>query len=330
MHHRTVHARAGFTLIELLVVISIIAVLMTILLPALAGARRQAKATVGMANLRSLSQIMVVYTGDHKEEFLNPFRTGTGPGEAWSDAVGIGDQGLRWDFASPSHPQWNTEFFAYYWYSHLAECRGVGAGRVDEAMFSPADADLMDQFRQLKGRPETLNGYMLWPSSFVYSPTFWSDAERYSSAAGGRDAMSEPMLRTAAVGSVSSPSAKVMIFERGDFAQARRVQINQTGSTAADRSPAWNNPRAKTTVGLVDGSIDQIEMGDLTRRASTSDGAAYLPAGRFAAPDGVPLAAARGHEGRYDTGGTPSTTDAEYPLFFWATRGGVKGRDIPR
>ena len=62
-------ARA-FTLIELLVVIAIISVLMTILLPALAGARRQARATVGMANLRSLSQMMFAYTNDHKEELL--------------------------------------------------------------------------------------------------------------------------------------------------------------------------------------------------------------------------------------------------------------------
>jgi prepilin-type N-terminal cleavage/methylation domain-containing protein/prepilin-type processing-associated H-X9-DG protein len=44
----------GFTLIELLVVISIIAVLMAVMMPALAKAREQAKTTVCRANLKQL------------------------------------------------------------------------------------------------------------------------------------------------------------------------------------------------------------------------------------------------------------------------------------
>lgn len=317
---------SAFTLIELLVVVAIISVLMTILLPALAGARRQARSTVGLANLRSCSQLMFVYTNDHKEDFLNPFRPGqSGAGSSWTDAVQTGDAGMRWDFSS-TFPQWNTEFFAYYWYSYLAEWRGEQ--RVDEAMVSPADAELMGQLRQMRGYPETLEKRMLWPSSFLYSPTFWSDAERYGR--GSRGGMFEPLLRTASTGSVSSPSAKVFLFERADFAQTKRVEIGTTGSAASGNPPAWNNPRARTSVALADGSIDQIPMGDLTRRAGTLDGGAYLPGGTFNAPDGLPLVANRADAGRYPVGGSASSRDAEYPLFFWATNGGVKGRDIPR
>jgi prepilin-type N-terminal cleavage/methylation domain-containing protein len=324
-------ARA-FTLIELLVVIAIISVLMTILLPALAGARRQARATVGMANLRSVSQMMFAYTNDHKEEFLNPFRAEGGglhtasAGGDWSDAIGIGETGLRWKFSS-AVPQWTTEFFAYYWYSYLAEWRG--AGRVVDEMFSPADADFVDQARQLRSRPETLNGEMLWPSTFLYSPTFWSDGERYP--AGGRLPMIESFVRTSATGSISVPSAKVMLFERADFAQARRVEIRQGQSITSDKSPSWSNPRAKTSVGLADGSIDQVKVGDITRLAASSGGASeLLPGGTGGPGDGMPLIAPRGREGQYETGGSPNTADGEYPLFFWATRGGVKGRDISR
>ncbi len=54
--------RCGFTLIELLVVIAVIALLIGILLPALGGARSSGRATIDLANLRSLGQGLEMYT----------------------------------------------------------------------------------------------------------------------------------------------------------------------------------------------------------------------------------------------------------------------------
>lgn len=60
---------AGFTLVELLVVIGIIAVLLSILLPSLAGAQRQAQAIACQANVRSILQGMNMYASEWKGYF---------------------------------------------------------------------------------------------------------------------------------------------------------------------------------------------------------------------------------------------------------------------
>ena len=61
------HLSRAFTLIELLVVISIIALLIGILLPALAAARSAGRATVCRANLRSLSTSASSYAVDFRD-----------------------------------------------------------------------------------------------------------------------------------------------------------------------------------------------------------------------------------------------------------------------
>jgi prepilin-type N-terminal cleavage/methylation domain-containing protein/prepilin-type processing-associated H-X9-DG protein len=53
--------RRAFTLIEVLVVVAIIALLISILLPSLNAARRQAKVTVCAVNLRTIGQALVFY-----------------------------------------------------------------------------------------------------------------------------------------------------------------------------------------------------------------------------------------------------------------------------
>ena len=59
----------GFTLIELLVVISIISLLIAILLPALAAARKQAQAIRCMANLRQVGTALAMYVDMYNDYY---------------------------------------------------------------------------------------------------------------------------------------------------------------------------------------------------------------------------------------------------------------------
>src|SRR6478735_6654327 len=73
MLKRSCHRRSGFTLVELLVVIGIIALLVSILLPALGKAREQANTVKCMANLKSIGQGIAMYVANNKGTLPNSY-----------------------------------------------------------------------------------------------------------------------------------------------------------------------------------------------------------------------------------------------------------------
>ncbi len=99
---------AGFTLVELLVVVSIIALLISILLPSLKKARDQAKQAKCMANLNGISKGNSIYGAEWNEWFVgSPITTGQqlyqeGVDDPADDAVDTpGDVVQIWDWAGP-------------------------------------------------------------------------------------------------------------------------------------------------------------------------------------------------------------------------------------
>lgn len=84
--------RRAFTLVELLVVISIIAVLITILLPALGSVRRSAQQTACLSNMRQLEMAHWAYTADNKGLMLGTSHGGTNA--SWIETLRAYDGGL--------------------------------------------------------------------------------------------------------------------------------------------------------------------------------------------------------------------------------------------
>lgn len=309
--------RRGFTLIELLVVIAVIALLISLLLPALGKARESARRVLSMANLRSNAQFNHAYSGDYQDCWVNPFVAGRGNiSQPWVWAqhppggTAFGTYG--WCYGDP-YSNSGSESYGYHWLAHTQFQDNDIASRL-KSNVAPDDLDLVRWFRDNTNQNAQSNYEWIFPCSYWYPPTFWQDPRRFANATRlTGSAANQYFFRRNRTTDVLTPSGKVLLFENKDFSSKKKLM--------------WNMPGAKPQVALTDGSARTVFTSDIIlntdQPTGTTPGMIRYPSGRWS-PTEAEMGSNYIQYGRAQ-GFIWTYTE---PAFFWATRDGLRGRDI--
>ena len=185
--------RNAFTLIELLVVIAIIALLISLILPSLAWARKAGRATVCRAKLSQIGRAQTTYGGDFKDCFPGPSWPARRNGDTTpypSQYADLATATAKEDWAAGQQiddiirtklawPEFNEHVYSYIpnvYYSHLVMLDYLDGNPATNAVVCPEDADRLNwrqQYTQDRDHPEKVctnypSGNWRWPFSTSY------------------------------------------------------------------------------------------------------------------------------------------------------------------
>ncbi|MBL9002141.1 MAG: prepilin-type N-terminal cleavage/methylation domain-containing protein [Phycisphaerae bacterium] len=307
----------GFTLIEILVVIAVIALLIGLLLPSLGSARGSARRVLSMANLRSNAQFNHAYSGDHQDCWVNPFVAGRGALSVpwvWAQHPPNGRPfgSYGWCYGDPYSIS-ASESYGYHWLAHTQFHEHDIASRL-KSNIAPDDSDLQRWLRGNINQNAQSDYEWIFPTSYWYPPTFWQDPARFANSTRPTGQASNGFFfRRNRTTDVITPSGKVLLFENKDFTSKTK--------------PMWNTAGAKPQVALTDGSARTVHMSDIILETDTPTGTTpgmiRFPAGRWNPTESemgsayIQYGLAQGFRWTYNE-----------PAYFWATRNGLRGRDI--
>jgi type II secretory pathway pseudopilin PulG len=190
----------AFTIVELLVVVSIIALLVGILLPAIGKAREQAQLTRSQGNLKQMSSAAVTYQAEFKDrqftlcndnlqQYAPNGDTNTAVGNFFAQngyehpgiILGLHAAGAIYGYWCPPGPgggcpigitpiEWNTKFGAFRLLQARQFSRYMNGRFYDPVYYAPKDTAVMASVESLVEQAgEFIPGPIKW-TSYIYSP----------------------------------------------------------------------------------------------------------------------------------------------------------------
>ena len=313
MKVKNVSRGRGFTLIELLVVIAIIALLIGLLLPALGKARASARKTQSLANLHTLVGFMHGYINTYKDSFVNPFEID--PARGYNDPwvyITPPPNIYGWAYGGRLGGTSGSESYGYHWAAHTFYADDKNISRV-RAMVAPGDRAMLDWLRDNNDQGAQNWFEWIFPGSYWYPPVFWQTPDRFTETTRPASiAVRKYHIKRNRIGDLLQPDRKVILFENKDFVQPKQ--------------PQWNTRDAQPCVALVDGSAKSVTTRDVIEETDFTGG---RPPDKLWQPSG------NWNPGENEMAGflyygAPQGFVWEYgqPAHFWATRDGVRGRDL--
>ena len=249
--HIAFRTTGGFTLIELLVVIAIIAILASMLLPALSKAKEKATQVHCMSNLKQLNLALFLYADDHESIF---------PGAASRGAYEPMKE--DWIFFNVNRAVKDREFFENPKNSAI----GPYIGSFTTNLFRcPADRDVMKRARDFAKNPKAGNPYL-----YSYSLTSVVDDSLSNRGISSVYAAGLPPLHFRST-SIRNPAKKpTLVEENGEEARGAVVDDGrfvppgnilsgrhkyQTGVRTSAREYV---DRGRATVAMADGHVEFV------------------------------------------------------------------------
>ena len=263
---------------------------------------------------------------------------------------------------------WSHEMFAVHWASLAMNWANTGDQGSDvqwnpsDLSAKQRAGDLENRAEQIMFDTSYYYSPTMWTNSLRYDTQTIGQTGTRTAQPGSAAGLTQPQSywhRRNRIDEVAFPAQKVVVFQRFDQNNERRTEFTSdiNGSTTTSLGdkpfpPTWNNPAARVPVGLADGAAVVIQMRNvyrlLTNPASTAQAReAFRPAGMWNPSRTTVLGlpdqngfSAQGQGSQSHGIGDDALENGEngpgsgtgpfgvYPAFFWATRDGIKGRDL--